>query len=85
MRAAAEAAVEFEEPLILLDQRDLWRADLMLSVDSDGSAGVLNIDGQEIGLDSVSGIYARPLELPRAWRDELSRARAETFHELFVD
>jgi glutathione synthase/RimK-type ligase-like ATP-grasp enzyme len=85
MQGAAEAAREHDVPLIWLDQLDLSNADLMICVDEHGGSGLLRVAGAEVALDTVSGVYARPLELPRVWPDELSRVRAETFHELLLE
>jgi hypothetical protein len=85
MQAAAETARELDVPLIWLDQLDVSRADLMVCVDDDGAAGLLDVDGVTVDMRTISGIYARPLELPERWLDGLSRARAQMFHELLLE
>jgi glutathione synthase/RimK-type ligase-like ATP-grasp enzyme len=85
VRAALDAAREHDVPMIWLDQSMLDRHDLLLSMESGSARGLLSLDGCQMDLGSISGIYARPLELPSAWRDELARTRAHAFHELFLE
>jgi len=85
LQTAVEAARELEQDLIWLDQCGLDRADLLVSVTEHGATGVLTLDGRSVELDAISGIYARPLDIPRSHADTLARARSETFHELFLE
>jgi hypothetical protein len=82
---AAEAARRAGVHHVVIDQRDVHRHRLRLEVGGDGPAGEIRIDGQPIPLDAAHGVYARPLDLPGGWPDELGARRAHAFHQAFVE
>jgi glutathione synthase/RimK-type ligase-like ATP-grasp enzyme len=82
---AVEAACAFGVRHLFVDQARLHQYDVFVEVGSNGISGELIVDGQHVPMDSIDGVYARPLDLSEAWPDELSRLRAETFHRAFVE
>ena len=75
--ALEEAGAKF----VLLDQTTLDREDLCIQVNPSGVHGSLIVAGQELPLDGVHSIYARPLELPvRLW-DRARVASARLLHQ----
>jgi hypothetical protein len=81
LASTVEALEEAGAKFVLLDQTTLDREDLCIEVDSSGVHGSLIVAGQELPLDSVRSIYARPLELPvRLW-DPARAASARLLHQ----
>lgn len=68
----------------VLDQRQLANHELGLAVVPGGWSGHLVASGHEIALETVTAVFARPLELPRVG-DPIDRLRAQTFHQAFVE
>jgi len=81
---ALDQAEALGVPHLLLDQGQLAGHDLGLAVDAGGWTGRVVAAGQEVSLDALWGVYARPLELPEV-RDPIDRLRAQTFHQGLVE
>ncbi|MFI5531093.1 RimK family alpha-L-glutamate ligase [Kitasatospora sp. NPDC051853] len=81
-RAVEAARVAGHEHLVV-DQARLARHDFVCGT---GLPGSVSVDGRRVGLDEVTAVYARPLELPAAPGDDLAAlARAAAFHRWFTD
>lgn len=81
--AIDEAAARGVEHLIV-DQARLGADELLLDIGPERVSGRLRSCGMDVELDAIEAVYARPLALPR-FRDALERARAERFHEIFLE
>jgi hypothetical protein len=83
LASTVEALVEAGANFVVLEQTTLDREDLCIEVNRSGVHGSLTVAGQELPLDSVHSIYARPLELPvRLW-DRVRVASARLLHQQF--
>jgi RimK-like ATP-grasp domain len=84
LTAAIEEAAARDAPHLIVDQAQLGSDELLIDTGPDRTSGHLRSCGMEVALDAITAVYARPLALPRfggAWE----RARAERFHELFLE
>lgn len=70
---------------VLLDQTTLDREELCIEVGPNGVHGSLTVAGQELLLDNVHSVYARPLELPVRSFDRTRAAGARLLHEQLVE
>ena len=70
---------------VVVEQQLLDAADLVLEVGADGIDGQLVVAQQSLPLGRLTSAYARPLELPASWLNAHSRARAEAFHQIFIE
>src|SRR4030095_4971213 len=77
VEALQEAGAEYT----LLEQSALDREDLHVEVGPCGVRGNLVASGQDVPLESVHSVCARPLELPSHHWDHAATARARTVHE----
>lgn len=77
LEALQEAGAEY----VILEQTTLDHEDLHIDVGPGGVRGGLVVAGQEIPLDSVHSVYARPLELPSRGWDSAAAAGARMLHE----
>src|SRR4030095_10816964 len=77
VEALQEAGAEY----VLLEQSALDREELHVEVGPCGVRGNLVASGQDVPLESVHSVYARPLELPSHHWDHAATARARTVHE----
>ena len=81
LASTVDALVEAGADFVVLEQTTLDREDLCIEIDRSGVHGSLIVAGQELPLDSVHSIYARPLELPvRSW-DRVRVASARLLHQ----
>jgi len=81
LRRTVEALQEEGVPYLLLEQTALDREDLRIDVGPHGVDGILVVAGQIVALDSISSVYARPLELPQRAFGPAGAARAQLLHE----
>jgi RimK-like ATP-grasp domain len=82
---AVEAARAVGAEHLLLDQATLHHLDLVVEIGSSGIGGRIRCPDQDVRLEDVGGVYARPLELPTRWQDSLHRHRAEAFNQAFLE
>jgi hypothetical protein len=81
LAATVEALQNAGAKFVLLEQTTLDCEDVCIEVNSSGVHGSLIIAGQQLPLESVRSIYARPLELPvRLW-DRVRVANARLLHQ----
>lgn len=81
LSATVEALQEAGAEHLILEQSALDREDLYIEIGPGGVGGYLVLAGQEIPLESLHSVYARPLELPvRRW-DPGAAAGARLLHE----
>ena len=74
-----EALDRLGEPYLWFNQRHFARTEMAFELDDDGISGWLEIDGEGIALDSVSGVYSRLMDhrrLPEL-QDEAADSPAE--------
>ena len=75
LRRCADLAADLGIDHRFVDQHDLRQHELRVET------GMLRMRGELIPLDTVSAVYARPLELPRG----CDGPRETAFHETFVE
>jgi hypothetical protein len=84
LQRTLEALQDAGAPCVVLAQTALDRERLRIELGPRGVDGVLVVAGQEIPLDRIRSVYARPLELPRRWFAPEGARRATLIHrELF--
>jgi hypothetical protein len=84
LQRTLEALQDAGAPCVVLAQTALDRERLRIELGPRGVDGVLVVAGQEIPLDRIRSVYARPLELPRRWFAPEGARRAALIHrELF--
>jgi ribosomal protein S6-L-glutamate ligase RimK-like protein len=76
-----EALQERGAPCVLLAQEALAHEGLRLELGADGIDGALTVGGQALPLESITAVYARPLELPTQAFDPAGALRARLLHE----
>ncbi len=77
IEALQDAGAEY----VLIEQSALDREELYIDVGSSGVAGAMVVGGQEVPLESVHSVYARPLELPSNRWDHTAVTHARVLHE----
>lgn len=82
---ALHAAHELGLASVMLDEATLDQCEMLIDVSTSGVAGVVVSHGVQIPLETVKGVYARPLDLPVQGRDGMARLRSRVFHELFIE
>jgi glutathione synthase/RimK-type ligase-like ATP-grasp enzyme len=85
LSSAVEALQEAGAPYVLIEQSALDREELCVTVGPRGIDGTLVVGGQEVPLESIRSIYARPLEAPASRWDQAGVAHARTVHEQLVE
>lgn len=81
VEALQDAGVEY----VILEQSALDHEECVIDVGPCGVDGVLVVGGQEIPLDSLHGVYARPLELPSRRWNHVAADHARILHEQIVE
>jgi glutathione synthase/RimK-type ligase-like ATP-grasp enzyme len=82
---AVQAARDLGLACALLDQATLGHCDMLVEVGTHGVTGRIVTHGVSLDLQTIAGVYARPLDLPVQEGDRLARLRAQAFHDLFVE
>ncbi len=81
LSTTVEALQEIGAEYVLVEQAALDCEELDIQIGPDGVAGHLIVGGQDVPLDSVHSVYARPLEIPSHQWDPSARAHAQRLHE----
>ncbi len=86
MFQAIESAQELELPYAVLDVAHLDREDMLVEVSDNGVQGHIVVADQVVPFEQISGIYARPLDLPKQHGQNLiSQLRAQSFQSMFLE
>lgn len=83
VRAVAEALARRATPHVVVDQRDLLAGDCHTWLTRSGVGGVLEVDGEQVRLEGVPGVYTRLTswgELPALSADPGLLHRARQLH-----
>jgi glutathione synthase/RimK-type ligase-like ATP-grasp enzyme len=81
LSSTVEALQEAGAPYVLIEQSALDREELCIDVGPRGVSGSLVVGGQELPLESIHSVYARPLEAPSHRWDPAGAAHARILHE----
>lgn len=82
---AIDAARDTQVAHVVLDMMRLDQDDILVEIGDDGVQGYIIAAHQRISLADIRAVYARPLALPLQGNDLLARARAQAFHETFME
>jgi len=79
-----EALQEANASYVLMETAALGSEQLKITIGSDGVNGHLMCAGQEIALDSIRSVYARPLGVPHQGDSSHRAAHAQAVNEQFL-
>lgn len=81
LSSTVEAVQDAGAEYVLIEQSALDREELCIHVGPRGISGSLVVGGQDIPLETVHSVYARPLEVPSHGWDHAAAAHARILHE----
>jgi hypothetical protein len=81
LSSTVEALQDAGAEYVLVEQTALDRDELCVDIGPSGVSGMLLVAGQEVPLESIHSVYARPLELPSRGWTSAAAAHARLVHE----